>query len=206
MGLFRIWTVSFLLIPFTWPIAGHLKGATAVWPRAYFCTHVDLGDIHPPHIRPTPQRACGPRLLVCPANPTTHPAPASPSRPTRKARARSTPCPPTTAAAPNARRRAIAAPTTSFSSTETRLSPLPLPNHQPPLPSPSLGPVRQAASRAGRGRPCRLVARHLGQPRRFGPGAVLARLSSAHPLRARLGAATADWPTPPTRARPLPPW
>jgi hypothetical protein len=49
VGLFRIWTSSFLLIPFTRPIAGRPKGANAMWPLAYFRTRVDPGDIHPAH-------------------------------------------------------------------------------------------------------------------------------------------------------------
>jgi hypothetical protein len=37
----------FLLIPFTQPIAGRLKGVTAVSPQAYFRTRVDPRDIYP---------------------------------------------------------------------------------------------------------------------------------------------------------------
>jgi hypothetical protein len=48
VGLFCIWTGSLLLIPFIRPTAGCLRRAPVVWPRTYFCTRVDLGDIHAP--------------------------------------------------------------------------------------------------------------------------------------------------------------
>jgi hypothetical protein len=50
VSLFCIWTGSFLLIPFTRPIAGRLKGATAVWPRAYFRTPQGISIPHKPSI------------------------------------------------------------------------------------------------------------------------------------------------------------